>query len=239
MHRLPPNRRRPIIEETPVNRPVTPFQYRPPLDPWLTVLHADGDILVLAKQAGLLCVAGKPVEHGDCLEIRARAEFPDARIVHRLDRETSGVVVMAMNPKAHRHLGLQFERRKVRKQYVARVWGSVPDDRGSIDLPLSCDWPNRPKQMVDFKKGRPAQTEWEILAREKNATRLLLSPRTGRSHQLRVHMLSLGHPILGDGFYATGLALVAAERLQLHAESLTLHHPSNGELTTFTDPCPF
>lgn len=215
------------------------FKYDPPLAPWLTILHVDDDILVLAKQYGLLCVAGKPAEHGDCLESRARAEYANARIVHRLDRETSGVVIMAMNPKAHRHLGLQFERRKIRKRYVARVWGRMKDDRGIVDQPLSCDWPNRPKQMINLENGRPAQTEWEVLAREENATRLLLSPLTGRSHQLRVHMLSLGHPILGDGFYATGPALAAAKRLQLHAESLTLHHPSDGTLRTFTEPCPF
>ncbi|HAC60006.1 pseudouridine synthase [Parvibaculum sp.] len=217
----------------------TPFLYRPPSDPWLTVLHADGDILVLAKQSGLLCVAGKPAEHGDCLESRARAKYPNARIVHRLDRETSGVVVMAMNAKAHRHLGLQFERRKTSKRYIARVWGDVRGEAGAIDLPLSCDWPNRPKQMVDKENGRPALTHWEVIRREESATRLALVPITGRSHQLRVHMLSLGHPIVGDGFYATGPALAAADRLQLHAESLTLHHPSDGGLITFSDPCPF
>ena len=115
----------------------------------------------------------------------------------------------------------------------------MKDDRGIVDQPLSCDWPNRPKQMIDPENGRPAQTEWEVLAREEKATRLLLSPLTGRSHQLRVHMLSLGHPILGDGFYATGPAFAAAKRLQLHAESLTLHHPSDGTLRTFAEPCPF
>ena len=215
------------------------FLYCPPTEPWLSVLHADEDILVLSKQSGLLCVAGKPAEHSDCLESRARSKYPEARIVHRLDRETSGIVVMAMNPKAQRHLGLQFERRKTRKKYVARVWGQVGSERGTIDLPLSCDWPNRPRQMIDMKNGRPSLTDWEVLHREEKATRLHLSPLTGRSHQLRVHMLSMGHPILGDRFYATDKALEAADRLQLHAESLTLHHPSNGELVTFADPCPF
>lgn len=216
-----------------------PFLYRPPSNPWLTVLHADGEILALAKQSGLLCVAGKPAEHGDCLESRARAEYPNARIVHRLDRETSGVIVMAMNAKAHRHLGLQFERRKTSKQYIARVWGDVKGEGGTIDLPLSCDWPNRPKQMVDKENGRSALTHWEVIGREGSATRLALAPITGRSHQLRVHMLSLGHPIIGDSFYATGRALAAANRLQLHAESLTLHHPADGRLINFSDPCPF
>lgn len=209
------------------------------MEPHLTVLHRDADILVLDKQSGLLCVAGKPAGHGDCLERRARDAYPDARIVHRLDRDTSGVIVMAMNPKAHRHLGLQFERRKIRKTYVARVWGHLAGESGRVDLPIACDWPNRPKQMVDMEAGRPAQTEWEILAREETATRLRLSPLTGRSHQLRVHMLSLGHPILGDNFYATGEAFAAADRLQLHAETLTLHHPADGTVRTFSVPCPF
>ena len=217
----------------------SPFRYEPPTEPHLTVLHRDADILVLDKQSGLLCVAGKPAEHGDCLERRARDAYPDARIVHRLDRDTSGVIVMAMNPKAHRHLGLQFERRKIRKTYVARVWEHLVGESGRVDLPIACDWPNRPKQMVDREAGRPAQTEWEILAREETATRLRLSPLTGRSHQLRVHMLSLGHPILGDNFYATGEAFAAADRLQLHAETLTLHHPADGTLRTFSVPCPF
>ena len=146
---------------------------------------------------------------------------------------------MAMNAKAHRHLGLQFERRKTSKRYIARVWGDVRGEAGAIDLPLSCDWPNRPKQMVDKENGRPALTHWEVIRREESATRLALVPITGRSHQLRVHMLSLGHPIVGDGFYATGPAIAAADRLQLHAESLTLHHPSDGGLITFSDPCPF
>lgn len=209
------------------------------MEPHLTVLHRDADILVLDKQSGLLCVAGKPAGHGDCLERRARDAYPDARIVHRLDRDTSGVIVMAMNPKAHRHLGLQFERRKIRKTYVARVWGHLAGESGRVDLPIACDWPNRPKQMVDMEAGRPAQTEWEILAREETATRLRLSPLTGRSHQLRVHMLSLGHPILGDNFYATGEAFAAADRLQLHAETLTLHHPADGTVRTYSVPCPF
>ena len=216
-----------------------PFLYRPPTEPWLVVLHEDEELLVLAKQSGLLSVAGKPADHADCLESRAQAEYPDARIVHRLDRETSGVIVMAMNAKAHRHLGLQFERRKTCKKYIARVWGKVEPDSGVVNLPLSCDWPNRPKQMVDMEGGRSAITTWEVLERGEKATRLSLSPLTGRSHQIRVHMLSMGHPILGDSFYAPEPARILADRLQLHAESLTLHHPSDGRLMTFKDSCPF
>lgn len=222
-----------------LNEPPSPFRYKPPMEPYLEVLHQDDHILILAKQSGLLCVAGKPADHSDCLEHRAQEAYPSARLVHRLDRETSGVVVMAMHAKAQRHLGLQFERRKIRKTYVARVWGQVEAEQGAVDLPLSCDWPNRPKQMVDYANGRPAYTEWKVLAREDRVTRLRLSPLTGRSHQLRVHMLSLGHPILGDSFYATGEALAASGRLQLHAETLVIHHPADGALRTFSVPSPF
>jgi tRNA pseudouridine32 synthase/23S rRNA pseudouridine746 synthase len=218
--------------------------YAPPENPRLSVLHHDDDILVLAKPSGLLSVPGKSADLADCLERRAVERFPTATMVHRLDRDTSGVQVLALNAKAHRHLGLQFERRKVRKAYVARVWGHVAADAGRIDLPLVCDWPNRPKQMVDHEHGRPAQTDWQVVERGETpdgmpVTRLALTPLTGRSHQLRVHLLSLGHPILGDRLYAHDAAFAAADRLQLHAASLTLHHPADGRICTFEDPCLF
>jgi tRNA pseudouridine32 synthase/23S rRNA pseudouridine746 synthase len=216
-----------------------PFDYRPPLNPWLTVLHQDEDILVLDKPSGLLCVAGKPASHGDCLEARVKERFPQSLLVHRIDRETSGIVVMAMNKFAQRHLGLQFEKRKISKTYVARVWGQVEGESGRIDLPLTTDAANRPRQKVDFENGRTAITEWEVAGREKSATRLTLRPLTGRSHQLRVHMLSIGHPILGDKFYSDGAALKAAPRLQLHAEALQLRHPADGRPCLFRQECPF
>lgn len=227
------------------NAPSRPdADYSPPQAPRLTVQHNDDDILVLAKPAGLLSVPGKRPELADCLELRSRERFPSAATVHRLDRDTSGVQVLALNARAQRHLGLQFERRKVRKTYVARVWGVVEGDDGVIDLPLAADWPNRPKQRVDHERGRAALTEWRVLAREtlpdgQPLTRLALHPLTGRSHQLRVHLLSLGHPILGDRLYAHEAAFAAAGRLQLHALSLTLHHPADGRLCTFEDACPF
>ncbi|WP_417667694.1 RluA family pseudouridine synthase [Roseibium sp.] len=217
----------------------TPFVYDPPQMPRLEVLHSDEDLLVLNKPSGLLSVPGKAAEHADCLEARAKEQFPDARIVHRLDMDTSGVIVMAMNAVSHRHLGLQFERRKTAKVYVAEVWGQVPQDSGEVDLPLRCDWPNRPKQMVCHEHGRAALTRWEVVSRSTKSTRVRLFPVTGRSHQLRVHMLSLGHPILGDRFYAEGEALTMATRLCLHAEELTLHHPTGGERVTFRAACPF
>ncbi|MCK5285208.1 MAG: bifunctional tRNA pseudouridine(32) synthase/23S rRNA pseudouridine(746) synthase RluA [Alphaproteobacteria bacterium] len=221
------------------SQPPPPLIYDPPQEPYLSVVYSDDDILILDKPSGLLSVAGRPVEHADCLELRAQKSYPNATIVHRLDMDTSGVMVMALNPVAHRNISMQFERRKTKKTYIARVWGQPEQDRGHIDLPMRCDWPNRPKQIIDYELGKSAQTDWEIIKREDTSTRVCLYPITGRSHQLRVHMLSIGHPILGDNFYATPEAYNAEDRLQLHAESLTLHHPSDGALQTFTVPCPF
>lgn len=215
------------------------FVYAPPMEPYLSVLHADDDLLVVDKPSGLLSVPGKAAEHADCVEARAQQRFAQARIVHRLDMDTSGVMVLAMNPAALRHLGLQFERRKTRKTYIAEIWGRLAEDTGEVDLPLICDWPNRPKQMVCHETGRPALTRWQVLERKDNRTRVRLFPHTGRSHQLRVHMLALGHPILGDRFYAEGAALAASGRLALHAESLVLHHPADGERWQFDAEVPF
>jgi tRNA pseudouridine32 synthase/23S rRNA pseudouridine746 synthase len=223
-----------------MNQPApTEFVYAPPMEPFLQVLHADDDLLVVDKPSGLLSVPGKAAEHADCVESRALSRFPGARIVHRLDMDTSGVMVLALNPSAHRHLGLQFERRKMRKAYVADVWGVMAEDEGEVDLPLICDWPNRPKQMVSREFGKPAMTRWQVVSRGGDRTRVRLYPHTGRSHQLRVHMLALGHPILGDRFYAEGVALSASARLALHAESLELHHPQGGERVRFAAACPF
>lgn len=213
------------------------FTYAPPTDP-LNVVHQDADLLVLNKPSGLLSVPGKAAEHADCLEARAKAAFPEALLVHRLDMDTSGLMIFAMNKAAQRHLGLQFERRHVAKSYEALVWGQ-PKDTGEVDLPLIVDWPNRPLQMVDFERGKKAHTKWEVTAREASHARLLLKPTTGRSHQLRVHMLAISHPILGDRFYAKGEALTAAPRLCLHALSLEIFHPTGGARMTFHAPCPF
>ena len=215
-----------------------PLQYAPPDIP-LSILHQDDDLLVLSKPSGLLSVPGKAEDHADSLETRAKAEFPDALLVHRLDLETSGVFVMAMNKDAQANLGKQFESRKTHKIYIARVWGLPEHDEGHIDLPLRCDWDNRPRQMVCHEHGKSAQTGWRVLEREDHAARLELTPLTGRSHQLRVHCAEIGYPILGDPFYAPEDVYAAADRLQLHAHALTLHHPKDGERVTFTEPCPF
>lgn len=211
--------------------------YNPPNDP-LDILHDDHEILVVNKPSGLLSVPGKGEHLADCLISRVQAVFPTALLVHRLDRDTSGVMVFGLTPHAQRHLGKQFERRNVKKTYVARVYGQIAEDEGDIDLPLIVDWPNRPKQMVDHENGKPAQTHWKVLKRSQHETRVRLTPLTGRSHQLRVHMLSLGHPILGDPFYAHDAAL-DHPRLMLHAEMLSVHHPDGGRMLRFKAKPPF
>ena len=211
--------------------------YDPPDVP-LDILHHDHEILVAAKPAGLLSVPGRGEHLSDCLIARVQRAFPEALLVHRLDRDTSGVMVFALTRNAQRNLGLQFERRHVHKTYVARVWGSPEADEGEVDLPLIVDWPNRPKQHVNFETGKPAQTDWRVVRREGDTTRMRLTPRTGRSHQLRVHMAEIGHPILGDPFYADGPAQ-DFPRLMLHSETLRLRHPDGGETRSFTAPAPF
>lgn len=147
-------------------------------------------------------------------------------------------MVFAQTPAAQRHLGLQFEKRMTKKTYVARVWGDVQGNEGTVDLPLIVDWPNRPKQMVDHENGKSAVTEWKVIKRGDNETRMRLMPKTGRSHQLRVHMLAMGHPILGDPFYAEGEAL-EFPRLMLHSEELKLKHPEDGRGLKFRAKAPF
>ncbi|GHA59495.1 RNA pseudouridine synthase [Amylibacter ulvae] len=214
------------------------LNYQPSTAP-LCILFEDADLLVVDKPSGLLSVPGKAAEHADCLETRLRDEYPDALLVHRLDMDTSGVMVFARNKPAQRHLGLQFEKRQMRKTYHAIVAGLVQGETGLIDLPLIVDWPNRPLQKVDFKMGKPAQTEWRVLSRNHNSTYVELSPKTGRSHQLRVHMLAIGHPILGDRFYGDARVVASMDRLALHASMLRFRHPTGGAWCEFTAKVPF
>nr|WP_314264232.1 bifunctional tRNA pseudouridine(32) synthase/23S rRNA pseudouridine(746) synthase RluA [uncultured Moellerella sp.] len=202
--------------------------YNPPTDPWLHILYQDEHIMVVNKPSELLSVPGKAPEHNDSIMSRVQHDFPAAESVHRLDMATSGVMAVALNKAAERELKRQFREREPKKSYIARVWGRLENEKGLIDLPLICDWPNRPKQKVCFETGKSAQTEYEVLEYEEQATRVLLSPITGRSHQLRVHMLALGHPILGDRFYAHEQARALASRLQLHAQELLITHPAYG-----------
>ncbi|MFV8783422.1 pseudouridine synthase [Microbulbifer sp. SA54] len=199
--------------------------YNPPTDPHLSVIYVDDALLVLDKPSGLLTVPGRDPAHRDSLASRAQGAYADALIVHRLDMDTSGLVVMARGADIHRKLSALFQQRAVDKTYLARVWGEPAQDSGEVDLPLICDWPNRPRQMVDFEVGKPSLTRWRKLSTDGNTTLLELTPVTGRSHQLRVHMQAMGHPILGDPFYAHAEALAAAPRLLLHAQELGFVHP--------------
>jgi len=213
------------------------FVYNPPDVP-LEILFQDDQIIVANKPSGLLSVPGKLEGRADCLVSRLQAAHWDTLLVHRLDCDTSGVMIFARTKQAQGFLGQEFEKRRAKKTYIARVWGHLTPDEGHVDLPLCADWPNRPRQMVDHVNGRPAQTDWKVIDRDAETTRVRLFPLTGRSHQLRVHMLAMGCPILGDPIYATGKAR-EFPRLMLHAESLTLHHPATHQLVTFTAPCPF
>ena len=211
--------------------------YFPPMDP-LDVVHLDHEILVVNKPSGLLSVPGRGALLADCLITRIQSEYPTALLVHRLDRDTSGVMVFALSPNAQRHLGLQFEKRQTKKTYVARVWGQIKAATGTVDLPITVDWPNRPKQMICHETGRAAVTDWQVVNRNRGETRVKLSPKTGRSHQLRIHMLALGHPILGDPFYGTPESQEAT-RLMLHSHRLRLRHPDGGEMMDFRAKLPF
>ena len=193
------------------------------------------------KPEGLLSVPGRGEDKQDCVAARVKCMFPDALIVHRLDMATSGLFLMARGVEVQRKLSIAFAGRDVHKRYVAVVDGLLREDEGTIDLPLIADWPNRPRQMVDHERGKPSLTHWRVLHREVPArtTRVELEPITGRSHQLRVHLSSIGYPILGDALYAPPRVQSAAPRLMLHATRLELTHPATGEAITFDSPAPF
>jgi tRNA pseudouridine32 synthase/23S rRNA pseudouridine746 synthase len=213
------------------------FIYSPPNTP-LSVLYCDDHIVVANKPSGLLSVPGKGEDRSDCLINRLRDVFPDILLVHRLDQDTSGVMIFGRTKEAQGFLGQQFEKRLTKKIYLARVWGEVAEDAGRVDLPLIVDWPNRPRQHVNHETGKPSVTDWRVLKRGGGETRMKLTPLTGRSHQLRVHMLAIGHVILGDPLYATGAA-ADFERLMLHADSLKIRHPDSGAAMNFSADCPF
>ncbi len=209
-----------------------------PTDEQPQVIHADHEVLVVSKPHGLLSVPGRGEDRADCLIARLRGAFPTVLLVHRLDLDTSGVMVFGLTPHAQRHLSRQFEERRTKKTYVARLWGRLAPKTGTVDLPLIVDWPNRPRQKVDRDQGKPARTDWRVMRASDQETRVRLSPLTGRSHQLRVHMAELGHPILGDPLYASGAA-AEFPRLMLHAESLRFKHPETGVMQSYTAPVPF
>ncbi|NLY58018.1 MAG: RNA pseudouridine synthase [Gammaproteobacteria bacterium] len=204
------------------------------------ILHEDPAFLIVDKPTLLLSVPGRAEDNKDCLITRLQENgYPEARIVHRLDWETSGILVIARDPDSHRELSRQFHDRETGKRYIALCWGQPEADAGHIDLPLRYDPPNKPRHIVDHELGKPAQTFWQVLERHAEHCRVELTPITGRSHQLRVHMLSIGHPLLGDGLYAHQQALHACPRLALHAARLEINHPQTGERMAFDSPAPF
>ena len=203
----------------------------------VNILFKDDYLIALDKPPGLLSVPGK--SEPDCLEARVQAHFPDALTVHRLDMATSGVMVMERGKTAHANLQQQFEKRETRKTYISIVHGGIKQDAGTVDAPLRCDWPNRPRQIVCYTKGRHALTHWHVLERGRDQTRVMLTPITGRSHQLRVHMALIGHPIVGDPWYGGAKGIGATSRLMLHAERLTINHPDTKEPLTLVAPALF
>ncbi|HEV8692405.1 MAG TPA: pseudouridine synthase [Ideonella sp.] len=208
----------------------------------LTLLFADEQLVAVDKPAGMLSVPGRGADKADCAARRVQAQFPDALIVHRLDMGTSGVLVFGRGAAAQRSLSMAFAKRGVDKRYIAVVAGWPAEDEGRIELPLICDWPNRPRQMVDHALGKPSTTLWRVLKREDGparTARVALTPLTGRSHQLRVHLQAIGHPIVGDELYAPPEVHAMAPRLLLHAERLTLPHPTDGHAIVLQSPCPF
>ena len=214
--------------------------YFPPLDNGLAVIHVDNEIIVVDKPAGLLSVPGRGEGMDDCLASRVQARFSDALIAHRLDMSTSGLLVLARGAEMHSRLSRFFRERQIDKRYVAVVHGQMAEESGEVELPLICDWPNRPRQKVDFEIGKPSLTRFRVVSRDldANTTRVELEPVTGRSHQLRVHMASLGHPILGDDLYG-GEATALADRLLLHAMDLGLFHPLTAAAIQFHSDAPF
>ena len=215
--------------------------YQPPPDEGLDIRYLDDDLLVVDKPAGLLSVPGRGPGKQDCLSARVQARYPEALPVHRLDLGTSGLLVLARSPDMHRALNRLFETRRVEKRYVALVAGRMETGERVIDLPLIADWPNRPRQMVDSAIGKPSRTRLRVAGYEAalDATRVDLFPETGRSHQLRVHLQAIGHPIIGDTLYGHGAHDALEPRLLLHASHLGILHPASLVRMSFDSPPPF
>jgi tRNA pseudouridine32 synthase/23S rRNA pseudouridine746 synthase len=220
----------------------------------LNAIYQDESLLVLDKPEGLLSVPGRGADKQDCLSARAQQVWPEALVVHRLDMATSGLILLARNKAVQRTLGDAFAQRTVLKRYLAVVQGTLPPEEtwGLIDLPIAVDWPNRPLRVIDPVAGKASSTRWRVIPCDERwrafatdaaaaapCTRLELEPLTGRSHQLRVHLRALGHPILGDRLYSDDVARPGSTRLLLHACSLELAHPVTGEWLRFDSPCPF
>lgn len=216
------------------------IDYNPPQEPWLDLVYRDDYIAVVNKPSGLLSVPGNQPQYYDSAMSRVKEKYGFCEPAHRLDMATSGILLFALSKAADRELKRQFREREPKKYYQALVWGHLEQDHGVVELPLICDWENRPRQKICFERGKRAVTFYDVLQRyPNNTTRVKLTPITGRSHQLRLHMLALGHPILGDKFYAHPQAKALSPRLCLHAESLQIQHPITGEMMEFTAPVGF
>ena len=211
------------------------FSYNPPPLSSLDILFEDEFLLILNKPSGLLSVPGRGADKQDCLISRVQLQYPSALIVHRLDMSTSGLMILALNKDMESILSTLFQKRKVEKKYIAVVEGQVEKNEGLIDLPIITDWPNRPKQKVDYDCGKPSETLYKILQinNKTDTSRLELTPLTGRTHQLRLHLQAIGHAILGDELYASKKAQKMATRLNLHASELRFTHPITDEYLSF------
>lgn len=206
---------------------------------FVNILFHDNDIIIIDKAPGILSVPGRGADKLDSISHRLSLQFDEIHIVHRLDMATSGIMVFARNKDALRHLQQQFQHRQTEKSYQAIVAGILTPHQGAINLPMRCDWPNRPKQMVCYEFGKKSLTRWRVMDYINGNTRVELLPFTGRSHQLRIHSDALGHPILGDNLYGTKESQQATEQLCLHAQSLSFTHPTNNRWLTFSSQPPF
>lgn len=200
------------------------------------LIYLDASLLVVNKPTGLLAVPGRGADKQDCLSARLQQKFPDALVVHRLDMATSGLMVFARGAEMQSRLSQMFREREVGKRYVAMVAGKVDPPTGEVNLPIAADWSNRPLRKIDTELGKPSLTRYRLLAHDTDASRMELEPVSGRTHQLRVHMAAIGHPILGDALYGDA---ASASRLLLHACRLSFVHPLNGELLNLVSAAPF
>ncbi|BDM63839.1 RNA pseudouridine synthase [Shewanella sp. NFH-SH190041] len=214
------------------------FDYHPPAIPWLDIRYVDDDMIVISKPSGLLSNPGRAAVTHDCALTRLQQRYPEAILVHRLDCATSGIMVFARHKQAESWLKTQFQDRLSEKVYIAEVSGHFPQAKGTINLPLLPDPDKRPLQKID-EKGKSAITDFRVLAHRPDSTLMQLTPHTGRTHQLRVHMLAMGHVILGDDFYGDANCIQARPRLCLHAQQLSIRHPKTQQLMVFTSSHPF
>jgi len=216
------------------------ISYTPPLHNGLEILYHDEYLIIINKPSGLLSVPGRGIEKSDCLLSRVKIEYPNADIVHRLDMPTSGIIIFSLQTDIQKSLSKLFEQKKINKRYIAKVYGELECNSGIINLPLIADWPNRPKQKVDFMSGKPSKTKYELISTDANFNSLVkLVPVTGRSHQLRVHMAALGNPVLGDALYGNDESREASSRLLLHAENISFIHPASNVEININCPADF